>query len=130
MRALLFCTALLFATACSSKSNEESMMDKSVSMMEDIAKVVQSSGDDCAKMSSGVEGVYKKYEGDMKAMKEFGEKVKSDPKKAEEMAKLAAKYSARLEKVMPAMMGMMKCADDPKMKELQAKFDGMGLGGM
>jgi len=26
---------------------------------------------------------------------------------------------------MPKMMSMMKCADDPKMKEIQKKFEGM-----
>ena len=35
------------------------------------------------------------------------------------------KYGPRMQKVMPAMMGMMKCADDPKMKAVQSKLDGM-----
>ena len=125
MKKLLLGCALAFVISCSSKSDEEKMMEKSVSMMEEIAKVVESSGDDCGKMASGIEGVYKKYEGDIKAMQAMKEKVDSDPKKQEEMKRVAMKYASRLEKVMPAMLGMMKCADDPKMKEMSEKMEGL-----
>jgi len=128
MRMYLLSGVLLFAAACgSSKSPEEKAMETSISMMEEIAKVVESSGDDCGKMSSGIEAVYKRHEGDLAAMKAMGEKMKSDPKKAEELQRLAMKYADKMSRLMPAMMGMMKCADDPKMKELKEKMDGLGM---
>ena len=35
------------------------------------------------------------------------------------------KYGDRMQKVMPKMMGMMKCADDPKFKAINDKLKGM-----
>jgi hypothetical protein len=48
--------------------------------------------------------------------------MKGDKAQAEAMAK---KYGDRMQKVMPKLMGMMKCADDPKMKAVNEKFQGM-----
>jgi hypothetical protein len=118
IRNVLICAALALAPACS--KSPDALMDQMVSMMEDLSKAVESSGGDCGKMAAAVEDVTKKY--DLKAMKEAGEKMKGDKAKTEEMMK---KYGPRLEKAMPGMMGMMKCADDPKMKEVQKKLDGM-----
>jgi hypothetical protein len=73
-------------------------------------------------MASSLEDITKKYEGDIKEMKAMGDKMKNDKAKSEELMK---KYGDRMQKVMPKMMGMMKCADDPKMKAVQAKLDGM-----
>lgn len=116
----LICVALAFAPGCS--KSPDAMMDKMLDMMEEMGKAVESANGDCAKMADGVEGVVKKYEGDLKEMKAMSEKMKGDKAKQEELMK---KYGPRMEKVMPAMMGMMKCADDPKMKAVQSKLDGM-----
>jgi hypothetical protein len=121
IRNVLICCALAFAPACSSKS-PDAMMDKMLDMMEDLGKVVDSSGGDCNKMATGVEDVVKKYEGDIKDMKAAAEKMKGDKEKSEEMMK---KYGPRMQKVMPAMMGMMKCAEDPKFKAVSEKLKGM-----
>ena len=94
--------------------------EKMVKMMEDLGAAVDKAGDDCGKMADGVEAVAKKY--DLKAMKESAEKMKGDKAQAEAMAK---KYGDRMQKVMPKLMGMMKCADDPKMKAVNEKFQGM-----
>jgi len=122
IRNALICAALAFAPGCS--KSPDAMMDKMLDMMEEMGKAVEGANGDCGKMAEGVEGVVKKYEGDLKDMKAMSEKMKGDKDKAkqEEMMK---KYGPRMEKVMPAMMGMMKCADDPKMKAVQAKLDGM-----
>jgi hypothetical protein len=112
------CAALAFVTACKSSDPAEQM----VSLMEDIGAAVESSGGDCAKMASGIESAVGKY--DLEKIKADAEKMKDggDKAQAEEMMK---KYGDRLEKVMPKMMGMAKCSDDPKMKELQSKLKGM-----
>lgn len=122
IRNLLFSCALVFsATACGGGS-DEAFMEKSVVMMEGLAKAIGDAGEDCGKMATNVGDFIKKNEGAMKEIKAKAESMKNDKAAAEKMAKAAEKYSARLEKAMPAMMGMMKCADDPKMKELQDKL--------
>lgn len=118
IRSMLVCTALAFAPACS-KSDP---MDKMVSMMEEMGTAIDGAGDDCAKMADSVGAVIGKYEGDLKDMKATAEKLKGDKDKAKE---LMEKYGERMQKVMPKMMGMMKCANDPKMKELSKKLEGM-----
>ncbi len=118
LRNVLVCCALALAPACS-KSDP---IDKMVGMMEELGSAVDSAGGDCGKMASGVEAVVKKYEGDLKDMKAAAEKMKGDKDKAQELMK---KYGPRLQKVMPSMMGMMKCADDPKMKAVSEKLKGM-----
>jgi hypothetical protein len=120
IRNVLICAALTFAPGCS--KGPDAMMDKMLDMMEEMGKAVESANGDCAKMADGVDGVVKKYEGDLKDMKAMSEKMKGDKAKQEELMK---KYGPRMQKVMPAMMGMMKCADDPKMKAVQSKLDGM-----
>jgi hypothetical protein len=118
IRTVLLCS-LFFATAC--KSSDP--MDKMVDMMEEVGDAVDKADGDCGKMADGLESVIKKYEGDLKEMKAAAEKMKKgDKDKAKEMME---KYGPRLEKVMPKMMGMMKCASDPKFKELSTKFEGL-----
>ena len=120
IRNLLICAALAFAPACS--KGPDAMMDKMVGMMEEMGNAVESANGDCGKMASSLEDISKKYEGDMKEMKAMGEKMKGDK---DETEKLMKKYGDRIQKVMPKMMGMMKCSEDPKMKEVQKKLDGM-----
>jgi len=120
IRNLLICAALAFAPACS--KGPDAMMDKMVGMMEEMGDAVESAKGDCGKMESSLEDISKKYEGDMKEMKAMGEKMKGDK---DETEKLMKKYGDRIQKVMPKMMGMMKCSEDPKMKEVQKKLDGM-----
>jgi hypothetical protein len=120
IRNVLICAALAVAPACS--KSPDAMMDKMVGMMEEMGKAVESANGDCGKMASSLEDISKKYEGDIKEMKAMGEKMKNDKAEQERLMK---KYGDRMQKVMPAMMGMAKCADDPKMKEVQKKLDGM-----
>lgn len=120
IRNLLICAALAFAPACS--KGPDAMMDKMVGMMEEMGNAVESANGDCGKMASSLEDITKKYEGDIKEMKAMGEKMKGDKDESE---KLMKKYGDRIQKVMPKMMGMMKCSEDPKMKEVQKKLDGM-----
>lgn len=97
-------------------------MDKMLTMMEDLGKAAESANGDCGKMADNVEAVAKKYEGDLADMKATAEKMKGDKEKAAELMK---KYGDRMQKVMPAMMSMMKCADDPKFKAVSKKLEGM-----
>ena len=121
LRNLLLCTALTLPfTACS--KSPDAMMDKMVSMMEELGSAVDGANGDCGKMADSVQAVAKKYEGDMKDMKAAAEKLKGDKDQAE---KLMKKYGERMQKVMPKMMGMMKCADDPKMKAVNEKLKGL-----
>jgi hypothetical protein len=117
--AKLFVSASL-ALALVAGCSKDDPAEKMVKMMEDLGAAVDKAGDDCGKMADGVEAVAKKY--DLKAMKESAEKMKGDKAQAEAMAK---KYGDRMQKVMPKLMGMMKCADDPKMKAVNEKFQGM-----
>lgn len=121
IRNALICAALALAPACS-KGGADGAMDKMVSIMEEMGNAVDSAGGDCPKMASALEAVTNKHESDLKDIKAQAEKMKGDKAASEEMMK---KYGPRIEKVMPKMMGMMKCADDPKMKEVQKKLDGM-----
>lgn len=122
VRNLLISCALVFsATACGGGS-DDAFMEKSLGMMEGLAKAIESSGDDCGKMATSVGDFVKKNEGAMKELKAKADEMKKDKAAAEKMAKAAEKYKDRMAKVMPAMMGMMKCADDPKMKEIEAKL--------
>jgi len=118
IRNVLICAALAFApTACSKSADDQ--MDKMVTIMEAMGDAVDSAGSDCGKMADNVSGVLSKYESDIKDMKGMKEKFKGDKEKAKEMM---AKYGDRMQKVMPKMMGMMKCSSDPKMKDLESKF--------
>jgi hypothetical protein len=118
---LFVCVVLaVLPAACGNK--EEKVMDKMVGMMEELGNAVDGAKGDCGKMADSVGKVASKYEGDVKEMKATAQKMKGDKAKAEEMQK---KYGPRMEKAMPKLMGLMACATDPKMKDLQAKFDGM-----
>ncbi|HVK89611.1 MAG TPA: hypothetical protein VM513_36060 [Kofleriaceae bacterium] len=125
IRNLLFSCALVFsATACGGGS-DEAFFEKTVGLMEGLAKAVESAGDDCGKMATAVGDFVKKNEGTMKELKAKGEELKKDKAKAEALAKTAEKYKDRMMKVMPVMLSMSKCSDDPKMKELEDKLDFM-----
>jgi hypothetical protein len=119
LKNILILAALSFAPACS-KSGDPA--EKMVTMMEEMGDAISGANGDCSKMASSVEGVFNKYEGDIKEMKAAGDKIKGDKEKTKEMMD---KYGDRIQKVMPKMMDMMKCANDPKMKELSKKFEGM-----
>jgi hypothetical protein len=116
MRKTWIVAALALAPACSKKDPAEKM----VSAMEDLGAAVDAAKGDCTKMAEGVEAVMNKY--DFKELKETGESLKQDKEKAKQMME---KYNDRVQKVMPKMMDMMKCASDPKMKELTEKMKGM-----
>jgi len=119
----LIVTALLvlpLAAGGCKKNDSEATVEKMVSLMEDLGNVVDKSGDDCSKMADGVEAVVKKY--DLQSLKASAEKIKGDKAESERLMK---KYGDRMQKVMPKMMGMMKCADDPKMKAVNDKLRGV-----
>jgi outer membrane murein-binding lipoprotein Lpp len=105
-------------SACSKKDP----VDKLVSMMEDLGSAVDDAKGDCGKMADGVQAVADKYKGDIAAMREAGEAAKKDK---EHSKQLMDKYGDRIQKVMPKMMGMMKCADDPKMKAVSESLKGL-----
>jgi hypothetical protein len=118
IRNLLLCTALALIPACSKGGGNQ--IDKMMDMMDEMGNVVDDAKGDCGKMAEGLEKVVGKY--DLKAMKEEAEKMKADKEKSKE---IMTKYADRMGKVMPKMMGMMKCADYPKMKEMQEKLKGV-----
>jgi outer membrane murein-binding lipoprotein Lpp len=119
IRYLFLCAAL---TASLSACAKKDPIDKMVSMMEDLGDAVDNANGDCGKMADAVEAVADKYKGDLPAMKEASENAKKDKDQAK---KLMDKYGDRIQKVMPKMMGMMKCADDPKMKAVSDKLKGL-----
>lgn len=119
LRNIMMLAALAVAPAACKKS-PDAMADKMVSMMEDMGNAVESSGDDCGKMADALGAVMKKY--DLKEMKDFAESMKKDKAKSEELQK---KYGPRMEKAMPKLFGIAKCANDPKMKDLQKQMDGL-----
>ncbi len=94
--------------------------EKMVTMMEDMGNAVEKAGDDCGKMAKAVEGIANKY--DLKAMKAEAEKLKANK---DEAKKLEEKYGERMKKVMPKLLGMMKCASDPAMQAVNEKFKGV-----
>lgn len=124
MRASKFLMACAFAlaAACGGGSSDDAIIEKSVVIMEEMGAAIDGAGDDCGKMATSLEGVLKKHEGDLNKLKEMKEKLKEDKAAKEKMAKAAEKYKDRMKAVMPKMMGMMKCGEDPKMKELNEKF--------
>jgi hypothetical protein len=107
--------ALSFTSACSKKDP----VDKMVSMLEDLGGAVDGANGDCGKMADAVQAVADKYKDDIPAMKEASEKAKADP---DQTKKLMEKYGDRMQKVMPKLMGMAKCASDPKMKAVSEKL--------
>jgi hypothetical protein len=113
--------ALALAASLSACSKKDPV-DKLVSMMEDLGDAVDGAKGDCGKMADAVQAVADKYKGDIAAMKEAGENAKKDKDKAKD---LMEKYGDRIQKVMPKMMGMMSCADDPKMKAVSDSLKGL-----
>ena len=118
IRTLLLASLIAVAPACSKKDP----VDKMVSMMEDLGNAVDKSGGDCGKMADGVQAIADKYKDDLEAMKAAAQKAKSDK---DQKAELQKKYGDRIEKAMPKLMGMFKCADDPKMKAVEDKLKGL-----
>jgi hypothetical protein len=125
IRTFLLCSVLAFSASACSKGGDEALMEKSIGMMEDLGKAIESAGGDCGKMATSVGDYVKSHEGLIKEIKAEGEAIKKDEARAKAMAKSAEKYKDRLMKAMPAMMGMAKCADDPKMKEISEKLKGL-----
>lgn len=117
-RLLLGAAFVASMSACSKKDP----IDKMVSMMEDLGDAVDSAKGDCGKMADGVQSVADKYKGDLESMKSAAESAKKDK---DEAKKLMEKYGDRLQKAMPKMMDMMKCADDPKMKAVEQSLKGL-----
>ena len=119
IRNLFLCGALaLSMTACSKKDPVE----KLVSMMEDLGSAVDDAKGDCGKMAEAVESVADKYKGDIESMKSAAESAKKDKDQAKA---LMEKYGDRMQAVMPKMMGLMKCSDDPKMQKVSDKLKGL-----
>ena len=119
MRNVMLMMALaIVPTAC--KKSSDDMANQMVSMVEDMGNAVEQANGDCGKMADSLTAISKKY--DLDAMKKFEADMKKDKAKSDELEK---KYGPRMQAAMPKLMGMMKCADDPKMKDLKAKFDGM-----
>ena len=116
----LFMLAALAAAPAACKKSADDKADELVTMMEEMGNAVQSANGDCGKMADSLNAVLKKH--DVKALKQFGDDMKKDKAKSEELEK---KYGPRMQAAMPKMMGMMKCADDPKMKDLKTQLDGM-----
>lgn len=120
MRTLLLSALLAVPFVAGCKKDNDDAVAKMVVLMEDLGNVVDKSGENCGKMADGVESVLKKY--DLPALKKSAEKIKGDKAESERLMK---KYGDRMQKVMPKMMGMMKCADDPKMKAVNDKLRGV-----
>jgi len=117
---MLSAAFVLSSMACG--SSDDDFMEKSVVMMEGLASSIESAGGDCGKMATSVEAFVTKNEGAMKQIKAKAEELKKDKAKAEQLKKSADKFKDRLGKAMPAVMGMLKCADDPKMKAVEARL--------
>lgn len=126
IRNMMMCAALALALtpACSKKKDP---VEETVSMLEDIGTAVDNAKGDCGKMADGVKAVTDKYKSDFAAMKAAGEKAKSDK---DESKKMEAKYGPRLQKVMPKLMGMMSCYDDPKFQAVAKELSDLGFGGV
>ena len=72
-KVMLSCALVFSAAACG--GSDEDFMEKSVVMMEGLAKAVESAGGDCGKMATNVEGFVTKNEGLMKELKAKGEEL-------------------------------------------------------
>jgi hypothetical protein len=125
IRTFLLSTALVFSATACSKGGDEALMEKTIGLMEGIGKAVEGAGDDCGKMATTVGDFVKSNAGTLKELKEQGEAIKKDEARAKAMAQLAEKYKDRMMNAVPALMGMAKCADDPKMKEIQDQLKGL-----
>lgn len=94
--------------------------DKSVSMMESMAKAVESNKGNCDGMGSALE----KWVADNKPFMEWAKKQEGDAAKKKEFEeKCEPKMKAAMEKVMPAMMGAQECASNEKVKAAMASME-------
>ena len=125
IRTFLLCSVLAISVSACSKGGDEALMEKSVNMIEGLAKAVDSAGGDCGKMATSVGDFVKSNQSTLKEIQAEAEAIKKDEARAKAMAKAADKYKDRMMKAMPAMMGMAKCADDPKMKEISEELKGL-----
>jgi hypothetical protein len=87
--------------------------DKSVAMMESMAKAIESNKGNCDGMGSALE----KWVADNKGFMEWAKKQDGDAAKKKEFEeKCEPKVKAAMEKAMPAMMGAQECASNEKVK--------------
>lgn len=87
--------------------------DKSVAMMESMAKAIESNKGNCDGMGTALE----KWVADNKPFMEWAKKQEGDAAKKKEFEeKCEPKVKAAMEKVMPAMMGAQECASNEKVK--------------
>jgi cell shape-determining protein MreC len=120
---VLSCALVFSATACG--GSDDDFAEDMVSLLEGVSQAVSSAGDDCGKMASNLESFVTKNESKLKKLKAKSEELKKDEAAVKKMKESMKKYEARAKKAMPGMMGMMKCAEDPKVKELEQKFKGL-----
>jgi hypothetical protein len=94
--------------------------DKSVAMMESMAKAVESNKGNCDGMGAALE----KWVADNKSFMEWAKKQDGDAAKKKEFEeKCEPKVKAAMEKVMPAMMGAQECASNEKVKAAMASME-------
>jgi hypothetical protein len=87
--------------------------DKSVAMMESMAKAIESNKGNCDGMGTALE----KWVADNKGFMEWAKKQDGDAAKKKEFEeKCEPKVKAAMEKAMPAMMGAQECASNEKVK--------------
>ena len=110
--------ALAFAPAC----HKADPAEKSVQMMEDLGDAADKANGDCTKLADSVKTIAAKYQGDVAEMKALDAKMKND-KDAQKA--LEEKYASRLEKAMPKLMKLLKCADDATFKAAAAPLEGL-----
>jgi len=124
VRNMIFASAIafgaLFTPACN--KGADGKMEQMVTIMEEMGTAVSSANGDCTKMGNNLEAFANKRGDEMKELKAWADSAGKDKEQAEAMAKGMEKYKDRMAKAMPAMMDMMKCADDPKIKALESKL--------
>lgn len=115
---LLGLAALLtMAVACGgSKGDADKTTQQMITVMEDLGKVAKENQDDCGKMVAGMEAILQKNEALFKQAKE----IKGSE---EDQKKMMEKYGDKLMAAAMGMMPAMKCASDPKMAEMQKKYE-------
>jgi hypothetical protein len=87
--------------------------DKSVAMMESMAKAIEGNKGNCDGMGTALE----KWVADNKPFMDWAKKQEGDAAKKKEFEeKCEPKVKAAMEKVMPAMMGAQECASNEKVK--------------
>lgn len=105
---------LTFAFTGCSKDPEEA----AISLLEDMANLVDKHKDDCDKMGGELSSFMDKHADTIKSMKEFADKQTPEQKKASE-----EKYKERTAKAGEKMMGgVMKCMTNEKVKAAMGKM--------